>query len=78
MLNWIQNHANDPIKKSIDQNSLIVSILLGFLHGLIEMFMIYTESKAAKLSIKNYIVICMNGRFDWLPFENILNEALPD
>ena len=54
---------------------MIISILVGLLHGLIEMFLIYIESKAAKTSKKNYIIVCMNGRFDWMPYENILNEA---
>ena len=58
----------------IDIDALMISILLGFLHALIEGFMIYVESKAVKTSIKNYIIICMNGRFDWLPFEEILNR----
>ena len=56
----------------------MLSICVGILHALIEGFLLIIESKAAKMSIKNYMIICLNARFDWLPYENILNEALLD
>ena len=60
----------------VDPYTLKISVMVGTLHGLIETFLVYIESRAAKTSKKNYIIVCMNGRFDWLPYENILRETI--
>ena len=76
ILIWIRSHQEDSLSTYIDTETLTISLSTALLHGFIEVFLTYTESKAAKTSMKNYGIVCMNGRFDWLPYENILKEAL--
>ena len=52
--------------------SLIISIALSLLHTALECIFMYMESKASLMSFLNYTIICFNGRFGWVPFNNFL------
>ena len=41
-----------------------------------EMFQVYYEARAAAVPILQYFVVCLNGRFDWLPYEDVIQEAI--
>jgi hypothetical protein len=45
----------------------LISIIFAFVHGLLEVLILYIESKQYKLSLAKYFIICFNGRLGWVP-----------
>jgi hypothetical protein len=52
----------------ITKSGLIFSIICAFIHGIFEIIIIYLESNGCKTSVIHYATICLNGRFNWVPF----------
>lgn len=53
---------------------IVISILLAVVHGMIEAIFIVMEKEANKTSTMNYLMICFNGRFGFIPFVECLNK----
>jgi len=50
----------------------MVSIILAITHGILECLFLYMEAQASKTSFVNYCIICFNGRFGWVPYNDYL------
>ena len=69
---WIWNHPANQLAKLDIEHQLLASIASGVVHALMETFQIYNEAKAANMKIVPYAIVCLNGRFDWLPHEEFI------
>ena len=52
--------------------SLGISIILSLTHTILECLFLYMESQATKTSFINYTIVCFNGRFGWVPYNDYL------
>lgn len=52
--------------------AIIVSIILALSHALLEILFLYMEAQATKTSFINYCIVCFNGRFGWVPYNDYL------
>ena len=61
----------------VSLNAIMVSIALAFVHTILEFGYLYLEAKASKTSFINYCIVCFNGRFTWVPYnEYILSDEV--
>ena len=51
---------------------VIVSLIAATCHSMVEILMLYIESKAAKMALPEYFIICLSGRLEWVPFSEKL------
>ena len=58
----------DTDKLNIRIHTIGVSIAFALAHALIEGIFIYVETQANKTSMMNYLIICFNGRFGFVPY----------
>ena len=66
-----KEEANDV---DVNLKVIVISILLAVVHGLIEAIFIVMEKVANKTSTMNYLMICFNGRFGFIPFVECLDK----
>lgn len=62
---------NDPKELErigVDFSSICLSLLFAIIHIIIELEFLALDSKACMTTRLHYIIICMNGRFGWVPF----------
>ena len=52
--------------------AISISIMLAFAHAILEFLFLYMEAQASKTSFLNYCIICFNGRFGWVPYNDFL------
>lgn len=64
--------ANAVDEFGVSMQSLGISILLSFSHAILEVMFIYMEAQASKTSFINYAIVCFNGRFGWVPYNDYL------
>ena len=76
MLFWIWNNPDNRLAKLQIETQLMTSIASGVVHALMESFQICHEAKAARLGVLQYGVVCLNGRFDWLPYEELIQSVI--
>ena len=43
---------------------------------MMESFQICLEARAADMKLLPYAVVCLNGRFDWLPYEEVIQNTI--
>lgn len=53
---------------------LELSVLAALIHGMLEIIYIRLEATASKTSLSNYTIICLNGRFGWVPFTEFIKS----
>jgi len=51
---------------------IIISLIAAFIHGAGEVYLLKKESNACKVDFFDYLVVCYNGRLEWVPFINNL------
>lgn len=56
----------------VSLTAIAVSILLAIIHAILECLFLYMEAQASKTSFVNYCIICFNGRFGWVPYNDYL------
>ena len=73
---WIlyQSKHNDTYRQNYSdmQDELYLSMMFALFHTIIEGIIIYLESRALKISVLHYTVLCMNGRFGWVPYTSLM------
>ena len=57
---------------NIDGVSLGISVLFAIFHLFFELCVLWIESRAAKMNIAQYGIICLSGRLDWVPYSQQL------
>ena len=72
MLVVLGGNANDG-KLKVSYQSLYYSIGFAVLHTIMEGMILYLDSKACRISLEQYAIICLNARLSWVPFANILS-----
>lgn len=56
----------------VSLDSIGLSFLISISHALLEMIFIYTEAQASRTTFVNYTIVCFNGRFGWVPYNDYL------
>ena len=52
----------------VSEVTILWSILFAVAHLIVEWLIIRIESNAADTSFMHYTIICLTGRFGWIPF----------
>jgi hypothetical protein len=47
-------------------------MLCGVLHAITELIFLYYESKVSMTGFLNYCIVCFNGRYEWIPYQDYL------
>ena len=56
----------------VSLNAIFMSIALAGVHGFLEAIYLKIEAQAAKTTFLNYCIVCFNGRFNWVPYNDYL------
>ena len=72
MYYYFKNLGN--LDESVDLNTIKLSILFAFVHGVLEVLTIWIEAKVFQQPFYEYFVICFNGRLGWVPMLNKFND----
>ena len=67
------NMSGDNLGVSV--SAIAISVALSTTHAIIEAFFLYMEAQASRTSFLNYCIICFNGRFGWVPFNDHLMRS---
>jgi hypothetical protein len=67
------NMSGDNLGVSV--SAMAISVALSTTHAIIEAFFLYMEAQASRTSFLNYCIICFNGRFGWVPFNDHLMRS---
>ena len=46
----------------------MASIVMAITHTILEVIMIKLECEACKIGFLDYLIVCYNGRLEWVPF----------
>lgn len=57
---------------------LYLSVALALAHGLLESVFLLLEAQASKTSFTNYVIVCFNGCFGWVPYNDHLTATSQD
>lgn len=68
-----QRDADNVVEVSVD--AILLSLLLALAHGVLEAAFLYLEARASKTSFINYCMVCFNGRFGWVPYNDFLTNT---
>ena len=65
-----------PEENDVDVNlqAIMFSILTAIAHVLMEILFVKMEREANKTTTMNYLMICFNGRFGFIPFTEYLDN----
>lgn len=76
MLMYFNNKADTSGVQEFDVSvtAIVVSLFLALSHGLLEAIFLAMEAQASKTSFINYCIICFNGRFGWVPYNDYLTN----
>jgi len=74
MLKYFDDLKNPEEKAEfgVSVEAIIISCILAISHALLESIFLYMEAQASKTSFINYCIICFNGRFGWVPYNDYL------
>ncbi len=61
-----QNHISDT--------DIYISIGVAAIHFVLEIFIIYLDARASKMSLTHYAVICLGARLNWVPFAHQIRQ----
>ena len=63
---------SDDDELDVSLESIYLSMGFAIIHTLMEGTILYLDSKACKISLEQYAMICLNARQSWVPYANIL------
>ena len=66
---WDEDSATQD-ELGVSATQILISLFAAFIHTLGEIYLLRRESIACKIDFFNYIVVCYNGRLEWVPFLN--------
>lgn len=73
MLMFFGSMRNDNEETiSVRVEDIITSLFLALSHAILEFMFLYMEAQASKTSFVNYCIVCFNGRFGWVPYNDYL------
>ncbi len=52
-----------------------VSIGVAGLHFILEIFIIYLDGRASKMSLSHYVVICLGARLNWVQYSHQIRQG---
>jgi len=47
---------------------ILISLFAALIHAAGEIYLLKKECKACKIDFFDYLVVCYNGRLEWVPF----------
>lgn len=56
----------------VSLNAIIISLIIASVHAILEAIYLKIEAQAAKTTFLNYCIVCFNGRFNWVPYNDYL------
>ena len=56
----------------VTASSINFSLAIAILHAVLEWIFLALEAKVSKTSILNYMIVCFNGRYGWVPYQEYL------
>lgn len=62
----------NPGAIGVSTDDILSSIALAVLHAILEAVFLALEAQASKMSFVNYCMVCLNGRFGWVPYNEFL------
>lgn len=62
-------------KFGVSVQGILISLFLSIVHLIFEGIFLLMESQVTKTSLLNYSIVCFNGRFGWVPYEDYLTDA---
>eukprot|EP01083_Nonionella_stella_P234496 825442_1 len=81
---WVLNQwsekedVDSDLFKIVDLKSLAWSIGLAAFHLLLEGGIIYLDKRAFKMGFMQYSLECLGGRVQWVPFQHLLHDIIPN
>lgn len=69
------NGEQQAVYLGVRFEDLVQSIILSVAHGVLEFVFLYLEAQASETSFLNYCMICFNGRFSWVPYNDYLMQT---
>ena len=52
----------------VTAQSINISLFIAISHAILEWIFLALEAKVSKTSILNYMIVCFNGRYGWVPY----------
>ena len=74
-LQFFRGKPEELEKMGISINEILISIGIAVVHAIFEALLLWLEARASKTRYSNYISICLNGRFGWVPFTDFLLDS---
>jgi hypothetical protein len=68
------NAENGANEFGISFEEILISLSFALLHAILEIIFLRIESTTYFLSFSHYSIICFNGRFGWVPFQEKLTK----
>ena len=73
MLIFFKRHnIENPGAVGVSVDDILLSLVLALLHAVLEGVSLGLEAQASKMSFVNYCMVCLNGRFGWVPYNEFL------
>ena len=70
----LSNYSNDD-GLDVSLSSIYLSIGFAVIHTFMEGTILYLDSKACKITVEQYAMVCLNARQSWVPYANILGKS---
>eukprot|EP01084_Bolivina_argentea_P043175 79558_1 len=67
---------DDKHSQQLNANEIYISIGVAALHVVLELFIIYLDARASKMSLSHYAVICLGARLNWVPFAHQIRSRI--
>eukprot|EP01083_Nonionella_stella_P248470 860190_1 len=59
----------------INDTDIYISIGVAGVHFILEIFIIYLDARASKMSLSHYAVICLGARLNWVPYSHQIRQG---
>ena len=58
----------------ISFEELMISLTFAIAHATLEIIFLKIESNSCEMSLSSYSIVCLNNRFNWVPFQDKLKN----
>ena len=60
--------------EGVSNTQIMISILMGVFHVVLELINLTIEAKTSETPFKSYVITCYNSRENWFPRQTLLQE----
>lgn len=72
---WLEQNPQEKESLGINMHVVYGSIACAVLHAGIEIIYVTKEAMAFKTTVWHYAIVCMNGRFGWVPYTDKMTST---